>query len=743
MLLSLTKFFPQKKVSTLVGLLLSCLFIFFHIKSNFDQQHWLHRLDYLLFDMRLNSSLAIKKDQSLKPEQPIIILDIDEKSLAEQGRWPWSRQVLAELLQSLQHYQVSIVAFDVVFPEPERNLLTTLNKHLAQHDVGWQAPLQWQKYVDGDFQFAQEIAKVDTVLGFFFQSEANVKVGQLPKPVYQLQPKELQKLVVLNKPGFAANLPQLQQQAVSAGFVSTISDSDGSIRRSPLLIRHEDGLYPSLGLATAMGFLLLDEVAIETSQLNQVEVMSSVKLDSLTIATDASGRVIVPYIGPRNSYPYYSLTDVLKRRVPTEVLEGAIVLVGTSAIGLSDLRPTPMGTQYPGVEVHANIINALLKGDFPYRPDWHSGATLAVMILLAALLSLWLPGLGPISSIVISSTSILLVVISNFYLWHGYGLDLPVAAVILLVLSLTLFNMAYGFIRENQNKKVIKGMFTQYVPPAHIDRMLSDPDAYNFSGESKELTVLFSDIRSFTSISENLSASELKSLLNEYFTPITKVIFDNDGTIDKYVGDMVMAFWGAPIDDEQHATRAVKAALEMLEKTEQLSQAFVKKGWPEIKIGVGLNTGLMNVGDMGSSYRRAYTVLGDAVNLGSRLESITKFYGVPLLIGEKTCEQVQGYCCRFIDCIQVKGKDEPIKVFQPVCLQQDASDELLAEIQLFDDFYQCYLQQDWQRSVQLLNSLIESYKDTKLYKVYLSRIEELKLADYQKNWDGVYRHTEK
>ena len=331
----------------------------------------------------------------------------------------------------------------------------------------------------------------------------------------------------------------------------------------------------------------------------------------------------------------------------------------------------------------------------------------------------------------------------NFQLWDVYKLDYPIVLLLMLILLLTATNLIYGFLSESQTRKTIKGMFDQYVPPAHIDSMLDDPDNYTFDGESKDLSVLFADIRNFTTISEALSATELKKLMNDFFTPITKIIFENNGTIDKYVGDMVMAFWGAPLDDANHRNHAVKAALKMLQKVEELKPVFAERGLPEVNIGVGINSGMMNVGDMGSTYRRSYTVLGDAVNLGSRLESITKAYGVRLLIGEQTYDTLSGFLCRQVDKVQVKGKEEPIRIYQPLCLLSEASVALNTLVDDYHRAYNCYLKQQWDEAEKMFLYLQEQDSETQLHALYLDRIASLRSQQLAADWDGTFRHTSK
>ncbi|MDQ8037014.1 MAG: adenylate/guanylate cyclase domain-containing protein, partial [Pedobacter sp.] len=368
----------------------------------------------------------------------------------------------------------------------------------------------------------------------------------------------------------------------------------------------------------------------------------------------------------------------------------------------------------------------------------------ALATLYAVMSAFILPRLEPGYMLIITMAWFVVLLLGNFALWKAARLDLPLAAILLTALLISSFNIGFGFLRANNQKREIKAMFGQYVPPAHVEEMLANPDAVTLDGESREMTVLFSDIRSFTTISEGLSAQDLKQLLNRYFTPITEIIFENNGTIDKYVGDMVMAFWNAPLTDVRHPHNAILAALAMQKKVDELAAAFVADGLPEVHIGIGINTGHMNVGDMGSEFRRAYTVLGDAVNLGSRLESITKFYGAKILVGETTHAQAPEFLYRRVDRIIVKGKTEPITVYEPVCLLSDASASRRERVERYNEAIGYYFAQQWDAAESILRELAAQDPERVLYRVYLGRIDELrKHPELTMSWSGVYEHKSK
>lgn len=722
---------------TLLGGLLTVALLLTAIQITPQSSHWLNRLDFLWYDWRLQTHLQWFPADVQNPN--IVIVDIDEASLQQVGRWPWSRSTIAQLVQQLAAADVAIIGFDWVLSEPERHPLDDIQRRLQLLDT----PLS-DRYHDlhADGLLAQALPSSDVVMGFFLHEQANVQVGQLPPAVAWLAEDEADQHVMLHLPGYVANLPVLQAVASGAGFVSTMTDADGVVRRTPLVVRQERAVYPSLALAMAMNYVLETGVTLDSTQLGSVRALREVSFAGLRAQTDPLGRVIVPYRGGRKTFRYLSASDVLQQRVPVSELEGAMVLLGTSAIGLSDLRATPVGTQYPGVEVHATVLDALLGEGFPLRPDWEAGATSLQILLLGLMLSIWLPRLGPLHAITVGASVLMAAVLVNWLLWH-LRWDLPLAPIVLLIAGIVVCNLALGFVRENRHRRHLRGMFGQYVPSAHIEKMLTNPEVVQLAGETKTMSVLFSDIRGFTALAEGMSAVDLTQLLNDFFTPITKVIFDHEGTIDKYVGDMVMAFWGAPLDDEQHAEHAVAAALAMLACTERLNGEFQVRGLPPIRIGIGINTGAMHVGDMGSSYRRAYTVLGDAVNLGSRLESLTSFYGVSVLVSESTRQAADAFAYRCIDRIQVKGKQEAVTVYEPVGLAHALSENEQQALQLHEQALAAYRQQQWSTAQSVWSALQQQEPDRRIYALYLERIVALQQQSLGPDWDGVYRHSSK
>lgn len=754
----------QNLSSIIVGLILTAFAISLVTPSSPYLKNSIERVEGIIYDQRLNASL---------PEVPrttdfnIFIVDIDEKSLEEIGQFPWTRTVVKDLVSKLADAGVVVIGFDITFSEPEINpidkvLNSELSKQLYQDNESTFTALKQE--LDADQQLASVLGDTDVVLGILFQDDENVQVGKLKKSTVKLLDPNItaDNLTIGRFKGQLSNVDTIQEAAIGQGFFNSAPDPDGYIRRAYTVLEHEGNLYSSLALEAAKLYSLADHIELETEPWGKGRhSITAIRFGKTRIPTDEFGRVLIPYRGGQKSFPYISATDIIHQRIDPEILENGIALVGTSAVGLSDLRATPVGLQYPGVEVHANVLEGILQAAnvsmqdqssineeeleqelFSYRPDYWQAATYLQIIVFGLFLTLLLPALGPMVMAFVGLISILIVIGFNLYMW-SVKVELPLIQPLALVFTITIYNLARGFFAENSNRQQIKSMFDQYVPPAHIDKMLTDPSSVSLEGERKEMSVLFSDIRSFTSISEKLSANELKDMLNEYFSPITKSIFEHQGTIDKYVGDMVMAFWGAPLDDPDHAEHAVIGGFDMLKITRDLRSEFVKRNWPEIHVGIGINTGDMNVGDMGSEYRRSYTVLGDAVNLGSRLESLTKFYGLEYLVSEFTKAQCSNIAFRPVDKVKVKGKDESVAIFEPVCKNADLDIDMKEELELLENAYKDYLTQQWQGAIDKYKQLLKIQPDKKLYQLYLERIDHLKDIDLEADWDGSFTHTSK
>ncbi len=718
-------------------MLIAIVIVFWQLATQVGDRSILNRLDYIFYDWR--AQLAAFYTQA-PADTDVVIVDIDEASIFHEGHWPWSRFRISTLLDRLKTAEATVVAFDIVFSEPEAPEFLVLDEQAPtltadEHKLLDKLVAAWQP----DQNFARYLAELDTILGFFLHTDTALQTSALPTPLATLPDNH----VLIRSAGYTGPLQELAQAATGSGFVTTFPDADGVIRRTPVVMAHDGKVYPSLALAATMAYLLAEDLELTFVPVGDIQALSQFRVTDTPINTDAVGRVLVPFQQGRGYFRYIPAWQVLAGALEAGELNGKMVFVGTSAIGLSDLVSTPFGTAYPGVEVQALVAQSILSGSFPFRPVWTPGALLVFQVFLLLLLMWMFPGRRPLTMVLSSIVVSLVLVAGNTLLWAHWQLEFPLVSTLLLTQAVFSWYLVTEFIQEYTIERRIRGMFAQYVPPAHINQMLDTPELYSMAGESKELTVLFADIRSFTTISEQLTATQLKTLLNIYFTPITEAIFRHDGTIDKYVGDMVMAFWGAPVDDSQHRQKAIRTALEMQAITKRLSADLEAQGLPAIRIGVGLNTGLMNVGDMGSEYRKAYTVLGDAVNLGSRLEGLTKFYGVEILLGEDTVKGIDTYAFRFCDRLQVKGKDIPINAFEPLGEIDQLSAACLDRLDRFHQAIQHYRERQWQLADDLLQQLHHEEPECRLYSLYRERIAVLREQNLPQDWDGAYRHTTK
>ncbi|GAA4412916.1 CHASE2 domain-containing protein [Quisquiliibacterium transsilvanicum] len=643
-------------------------------------------LDRLVYDARLRGKAAAFDER-------VVIVDVDERSLAAQGRWPWSRQTVARLVERIVvDGGASVVGLDTLFAEPERD-------------------------TDGDAVLAAALQGRPVVLGFYLSSDrGGVTTGELPPPVMNVGAFAQSGHRITAWTGFGANLPQLQQAAAGAGFFNPLVDSDGVVRALPLLAEHDGQVYESLVVA-----VLRSHLGGANLVLAQDRLLLRGPRGSAVLPLSTGTTALVPFAGrlvggaaaggapgatsgatsgpapgaasdlasrpvaraPSDSSPwaagadrpsrfrYIAAADVLSGRIDPAVFRNRIVLLGTSAPGLTDLRATPTHAVFPGVEIHATLIAAALDSDgsgaFIKRRSEASAALGAALVALAGItLAFALPAMGSVGIVVLGVLSAVSLWLAAAVGWSNFGMAVPVAAGLLLVALLAGFNLAAGYFVEGRARRAVASLFGEYVSPALVERMMRDPRRYaSAASEDRELSILFVDIRGFTRIAETMQPDQLREYINDFLTAMTEVVHRYGGTVDKYIGDAVMAFWGAPMDDPQHADHAVAAALSMLEEVQRLNRSYEARGLPLMRVGIGVNTGVVRVGDLGSRLRRAYTVIGDAVNLASRLQGLTKQFEAQIIVGESTVRQARGHAFAELGYAQVAGRAEPVHAFVP------------------------------------------------------------------------------
>ena len=724
---------------------LGLVFLFGAFYAFNEPLRFLQNIEWQAYDTKLRATMPNKVDPR------IVIIDIDERTLANEGQWPLARDRWVALLENgFDKYKLKVMGFDVLFTERDTSsglaTLDELAKGPLKNNDDFQEKLrELRPMLDYDQRFADTIKKYPVVLAFAgsndrSESLESLKLGVLPPPTFLQTSFGNRPFVSLTIDGFSGNLPEFQQNAAATGHMLPDIDLDGILRRVPIFVRYDGGYYDSLSVAiyrtyldnAPMRVIQRDDEGDKVNRFKEVVIGKSAP-----IKMDAKGTAFIPFKGRSPMFRYISATDIMQGKLNPGELAGKIAIVGSSAQGLFDLRATPVGEVYPGVESHANMIAGYMDNTIRAKPLFEMTVSVIIIMFIGIPLALALVKLNPLWSTITVGVSAAAYLGLNLYFW-SQNLVLPLALPLLMILLIYLLNMAYGFFVEARSKKAITGIFGTYVPKELVDEMAKNPGAYTTKGETREMTVLFSDVRNFTSISEGLSATELTALMNAYLTEMTKTIQSEKGTIDKYIGDAIMAFWGAPVKDAQHAEHALRSAMAMQRQLDEIAPDFIKRGWPKLAIGVGLNCGPMNVGDMGSAFRRAYTVMGDAVNLASRLESLTKEYGVGILVSENIVAAVPGMVYRELDRVRVKGKLEPITIYEPVGVQGKVGDTVINEVDRFHRALDRYRQQRWDEAEQTIASLSMADTTRKVYHIYLERIAALRANPPAKNWDGVF-----
>lgn len=705
------------------------------------------KLEHLLYDQRLIAGMPNTVDDR------ITIVEIDENSLAEVGRWPWPRKRLAELLDILfEHYRIQLLGIDAVFAEPQDNpALRVLNDlasgELASDKAFLSAFQRLRPELLEDRSFAERISRYPVVLGYYFQREGTgITSGQLPEPAFMLESELEKALPFPTATGYVSNIPVLQKSAWSAGFIDNPRiDDDGVIRRVALVQRHADLLYESLSLAVMRVLIGSPPLELLTAKISNADAQALDGLDvgGIEIPTDEEGAALVPFRGVFRHFPYVSAADVLSRTADHSLLEDRIVLLGFTAPGLMDIRPTPVQKAYPAIELHANLVSGMLDGRIKQRPAYASGVELAQMLVVGLILTFLLPYLSVLAGSLVVLSIALLVVGANFYAWQA-GLVLPLAGTLVLIATLYLYYMVWGFFKESAGKRWLSHLFREYAPGELVDVMSRSTHRaqLDLKSENREMTVLFTDIRGFTPLSESLNPQQVTQMVNIFLDRMTEILYRRQGTVEKFTGDGILAFWGAPRLDYQHARHALQTAMEMAAAMPDVCQELERHGLPPITIGIGLSTGMINVGIMGSKFRRAYMVQGDSVNLGARIESLTKFYGSGILVNAAVTHRVPEVVFRYVDRVKVKGKDEPVELYEPVNLKSALTDAQRTELSAYAAAMDQYRRQEWAAAAAAFESLANRYPECAVYVMYLERSRRY-LEVPPQSFNGVFVHESK
>ncbi len=701
-----------------------------------------------------------------EPDQRIVIVTIDQKSQDVLGRWPFSRTHFAKAIDHLREAGARVIAFDANFPQPDQNSalqsLQEVSRSYKDLPGGRRDPkfeIQLGTMIQGadtDKEFTSALSRAananpptDVILGYFFLSKEETSRQDLERVKdflnylsFQTYPRVYHpefgtSFHGLDYPSLSPNLPIFSDYAKNFGYFNVVPDPDGTVRRVPVVARFEGSYYPSLDVAAALAFsgLTLDKADIFFSP----DGLERIDFGKEIIPTDLDGYVQIDYHGRAKTYPYYPIADVVQGKVSPAAFRDKLVLIGPTAIGIGDMAVTPFQqSDYPGVEVHANLIDNILNGQF-IRRGFSEKAIDVFFVLLFSL------GAGTLLSVVSPTrATAVLVIFLGFFLWLSYDLFanhriwiavfLPVATLITNYAAI----ISYRFFFEEREKKRVRGVFQQYLAPSLINQLLEHKELLQLGGEEKELTVMFSDIRGFTTLSEGLAPTKLVGLLNEYLSEMTDIVFRNWGTLDKYIGDAIMAFWNAPYPQPDHAERACIAALQMIAALKKLRAGWAAEGRPQIDIGVGINSGRALIGNMGSKHRFNYTIMGDTVNLASRLEGLNKEFATHLIISEFTYEQVRNkVVARELDFIRVKGKMKPVKIFE-LLGPAEASASYQDLTTRFATALEAYREGRWEKAIDLLGELRKDYPDDGPSRIFLDRCREYLAEPPRGAWDGVY-----
>lgn len=662
---------------------------------------------FFSFDNRLRDFMFIIRGELPKSDR-VTIVDIDEKALHQFGQWPWSRDVVAKLLYKLTDAGAGIIGLDMVFAEKDMKSPSEFAKKF---------PNIKGNFEDYDAELAHCFETTPVVGGYIFTFEKTKENNPPIIPAVFIQKGLYKEDALLRAKGMVLNIDILQNALYSSGFFNNIPDEGGMIRRVPLIMEYDGIPYPSLAFELVRLSLGASKVKIVGDGVG----VENVSVGGITIPTDKAGRLVVNFRGPKKHFKYISTADILNSNFDKKDIEGKIVLIGTSALGLFDLRGIPYDNAIAGVEVHANIVDNILSGDFISKPS--EIATYDILTIFAIVLFVLFLFAVVKSWFIIPTAVVVLYLLFEFffYMLFKQGMALNLLFPFLAYILTLILSVGYDYVVTSRQKEEAKRMLGKKVSPAVMNYLLEHSTEKIVRSKELEATIFFSDIRSFTTISEKIgSPDKVIHMLNRYLTPMVENIVKHEGTIDKFIGDAIMAYWNAPIAVKNHPDQAVKSAIEQIEMLDMINKDVTPEYDVTIKIGIGIHTGIVTAGDMGSEGRSDYTIIGDNVNLASRMEGLTKQYAAQILISSQTYERLKGeYTIRPIDLVAVKGKSEAVEIFEVLCKSNIVPDD---ELGLYNEALEEFRSGKVVEANQKFHELQEK-NPAKLYEQYILRCE--------------------
>ena len=733
-------------------LLISILIILIGSFAYFTGIPFLDLMELKTVDLRFEAR------ERISPNPGIVLAVIDEKSIAREGKWIWPRSKLADLVTKLSKAGASVIAFDIGFLEPDDKRVVQAIENIESavenfdiQDKGIENYLKKLKaQADNDKLLANAIANssASVVLGYFFQmdpessehlNEKDISIHQENITGSRYSMERYTSDDARNVPLIEVLTPQSNIELISnatsySGFFNMYPDQDGVVRWMPAVLKFKESLYAPLSLMTISALLNIP-LSVKVAEYGVEEV----RIGGLSIPTDELGRILINYRGKEKTFPHIPVTDILNEDIPGSLLKDKIVIVGATAVGIYDLRVTPFGSVFPGLEIHANIVDSILSEDFMYQPAWASIFDITAIIVTGLFLGIVLSRAGVISGAATGSFLFIGYILLCQYLFSekGWILNLvyPLSVMILVYVGIT----AYRYLTESRQKRFIKDAFSTYLAPTVVKQLIESPETLELGGEEREITAFFSDIQGFTSISEKLTPKELVDLLNEFLTEMTDIILNHEGTVDKFEGDAIIAFFGAPNELDNHAETACMASIEMQKRLAELRAIWKVKEKPELKMRIGLCSGPAVVGNMGSKSRMDYTMMGDTVNIAARLEGVNKIYGIYTLIGETTYRAAGNrVIAREIDSINVVGKKEPVTVYQLLGYPEDNDDRMIETVDYYTKGLYAYRNQDWEKAVNFFKKALEITPDDGPSRTMLLRCDEFKANPPGKDWNGSF-----